>query len=169
VYECKDTLRWSNDFILQAKKAGKTHGTSYLVLVSRAFPRGQKNLFVRDGVIVVHPALLSHAAHVVRRMVAEVHRTGLGAEGRVRKTEELFSYLTGEKFRQEVGSITNATEMLRNMLEDERGSRRRTWANREAAYNEIRETLSTIDEEIRVIVERPIRSRKAKVVSISAS
>ena len=34
---------------------------------------------------------------------------------------------------------------------------------------EIREMTSTIDEDIRLIVERPLRSRKAKVVSLAGA
>lgn len=170
IYECKDTLRWNNDFVVQAKRAGKTHGAAYTVLVSRAFPRGQKHLLVRaDGVIVVHPTLLLHVAHVVRRMVEEIHRAGLGAEGRARKTEELYAYLRSERFKYSLGSIANATATLKEMLDAERDSHRRTWSRREQAYNEIREMTSTIDEDIRVIVERPLRSRKAKVVPITGA
>lgn len=170
IYECKDTLRWNNDFVVQAKRAAKTHEAAYTVLVSRAFPRGQKYLLVRgDGVIVVHPTLLLHVAHVVRRMVEEIHRAGLGADGRARKTEELFAYLKSERFKHSLGSIANATATLKEMLEAERDSHRRTWSRRENAYNEIREITSTVDEEIRVIVERPIRSRRAKVVPIAGA
>lgn len=170
IYECKDTLRWNNDFLAQVKRAGKRHEATCMVIVSRAFPRGQKNLVARtDGVIVVHPTLLLHLAHVVRRMVEEIHRAGLGAEGHARKTEELYAYLRSERFKHSLESIANATATLGEMLDAERDSHRRTWSRREKAYNEIREMTSTIDEDIRIIVERPVRSRKAEVVPISGA
>ncbi|MGH2710270.1 MAG: DUF2130 domain-containing protein [Actinomycetota bacterium] len=170
IYECKDTLRWSNDFVAQAKRAGKAHEAAYTVLVSRAFPRGQKNLVVRaDGVVVVHPSLLLHVAHVVRRMVEEIHRAGLGAGGQASKTEELFAYLRSERFKHAVAAIVNASGSLKEMLDSERDSHLRTWSRREKAYNEIREVTSTIDEDIRVIIERPHRSRRGKVVPIKGA
>ena len=71
VYECKDTQAWSNGFLEQAHKEGETHGTPYLVVVSRAFPRNEKTLFVKNGIAVVDPARAvdlspNHASHGCR-------------------------------------------------------------------------------------------------------
>lgn len=113
IYECKDTQRWSNEFLAQAKRAAKTHGTPYAVLVSRAFPRGQKDVLVRDGVIVVHPKHVVQMAHVVRSMVVGIHRANLSGEDRARKTTELLRYLSSTTFRQTFNMVNEKTRELR--------------------------------------------------------
>ncbi len=169
VYECKDTARWDNDFIPQMKRAGRTHGTSYLVLVSKAFPRSKRDLFVQDGVVVVHPNHVLHVAHMIRTMVVGIFQADLSAEGRMQKTQELFRYLTSERFRQAFGSISDSVRSLKEQLEDERESHRRTWGKRERAYNEIKEATDTIDADIRGVIERPVASRRSKVVPLTTS
>jgi hypothetical protein len=168
IYECKDTLRWSKDFIAQAKKAAKSHGTPYVILVSRAFPQRRKEMFVEDGVIVVHPTHVIHMARVVRSMVIGIHQAKLSAEGRARKTEELLRYLSGTAFRQALGTLTEKTRELRELLEEEQRTHKRVWARREQAYGEVRDVTDTIDTTIRGIIERPVRERRAKVVPIAA-
>lgn len=67
------------------------------------------------------------------------------------------------------GPNTATTAGLKEMLELNATAHRRIWSRREGAYNEIREMTSSIDEDIRLIVERPLRSRKAKVVSLGGA
>lgn len=169
IYECKDTLRWNNDFYAQCKRAGKTHGTSYVVLVSRAFPRNQKDLLTNDGVVVVHPSLLLHVAHIMRSMVAEIHRAGLTAQGQAQKTEELYRYLGGEDFRRTFGSLSIAARNLKDLLDKERDTHQRTWSRRETWYTEIGSVHSAIDERIRGIIEAPTRARGRKVIPLDTA
>lgn len=169
VYESKDTARWEAAFLQQAKRAMKTHGTRHVVLVSRAFPRNQKHLTVRDGIVVVHPAQLLYLARVLRAAVIDIDRAGLTARGQVRKTELLYEYLTGDEFREAFRSLVEATGDLKKLLTDEQHGHERVWAKRDAAYDKIGRTTSAIDGRIRAITERPASVRGAKVVGIRAA
>ena len=93
VYECKNTQTWQSSFLKQAHKEGETHNTPYLVIVSRAFPKKEKTLFVENGIVVVDPARAVDLARVMRRMVVEVHRAELTADGQQAKGAELCEYL----------------------------------------------------------------------------
>lgn len=166
VYESKDTARWQTAFLQQAKKAMKTHGTRHVVLVSRAFPRNQKHLAVRDGIVVVHPAHFLHVARVLRGAVIDIDRAGLTARGQVRKTELLYEYLTGDEFRQAFDSLVDVTGNLKELLTGEQRTHESVWAKRDAAYNKIGRTTSAIDGRIRAIIERPASAKGAKVVRI---
>ncbi len=140
VYECKDTLRWSNAWLEQARREGGTHGTPYLVIVTWAFPRGEKTLCVKDDIIVVDPMRLIHLAQVIRRWVVEVHRMKRSAEGQAEKEAELFEYLSGTEFRDAFDSLTVSSTTLGRLLSTERtwherdlgkGTRRRLSGHRE--------------------------------------
>lgn len=166
VYECKDTLQWVNSFVDQAKKARLTHKTPHVVIVSRAFPRAEKILCVRDGVPIVAPARIVDLARVLRGMVIELHRAGLSKESQAAKTQELYEYLAGDEFRQAFGVIVDAAKELGDLLGKERTAHERTWAKRQQIYNELGGKSAAIDGRLRAIIERSSSGRKAKVVSL---
>jgi hypothetical protein len=153
VYECKDTLQWRKDFITQIKRAGQRHKTRHLVVVSKAFPRRERWMCIRDGVVVVHPAYAVYVAEIVRRIIIEGHRAGLSAEGQAGKTARLYEYLASDDFRQTFDSIVDVGDTLSGMLKDERSSHERTWTRREQAYGELARKTAAIDESIRTIIE----------------
>jgi hypothetical protein len=154
VYECKDTLQWSNRFIEQARKEGKTHKTPYLVIVTRAFPGGEKMLCVRDGVVVVHPTRLIELARVMRRLVVEVHETELRGEGQAAKNAALYEYLSSSDFREAFETLATSSDRFSQMLDKERRAHEQTWARRETAYEDLRRATTAIDTRIHSILEK---------------
>jgi hypothetical protein len=154
IYECKDTLNWSNSFIDQAKKARITHHTPFVIVISRCFPRSQKTLFVQDDVVVVSPQRVVDIARVVRRMVVEIHRASLTQEDQAVKSEELYDYLASTEFRQAFDAIASCSDQLTELLGSERKWHERTWAKRQSAYDDITRKTSAIDGRVRAIIER---------------
>lgn len=169
VYEVKDTLHWNKDFITQAREAAETHRTPYAVVVTKAFPPKHKDLAVRDEVIVVHPSRAVDLVRVLRRMIVEVHRAGLSAQGQAEKTMALHRYLTSEEFRQTFDGVVELGRRLKNLLEEERKGHQRTWDKRRDAYEELGDKMTAIDQRIRNIIERPAADRRTKVVKFPAS
>ncbi|APR78582.1 Hypothetical protein A7982_03929 [Minicystis rosea] len=166
VYECKDTLRWKGDFLTQTKKAGRAHGSLYRMLVTWAFPAGEKDLCVRDGVILAHPSKVVLLADVVRRMVIEVRRAGLTAEGQADKASSLYAYLTGDEFRSTFDGIVGAAEELEKLLRDEKQAHERTWGRRAQVHENLARKTAAIDGSIRGILEAPTAG--AKVIDFPA-
>ncbi len=166
VYECKDTLSWQNEFFEQAKHARETHRTPHVVLVSRAFPRNQKDLFWKNDIPIVHPSKAVHLAHVIRRMVIEVHRASLSDQDRARKTAELYRYLSSEDFRRTISDMSETSENLQKYLRDERKLHARIWAKRERGYTILAQRVTTIDEAVREIIESP-SIRRAENVALA--
>lgn len=164
VYECKDTLRWSNDFVTQARRSGATHHSPYLVVITRAFPRNEKWICVRDGVVIVHPSRLVHVAHVLRRMVEEVYRAGLTAEGQTMKTQELYGYLSSDEFREAVEALGADADTLDDLLSKERKWHEGQWAKRQRLYTDVAAQTSAVDARIRAIIERP--AERATVIHL---
>jgi hypothetical protein len=154
VYECKDTLKWSNAFVEQARIEGVTHRTPYLVIVTRAFPRSEKTLFVREGVVVVHPSRVIELAQIMRRMVAEVHRASATSDGKQAKDAELYEYLASADFRQAFETLAQSSDKLGDLLGKERKWHEQTWAKRQAIHNELGSKTTAIDTRIRTIIEK---------------
>lgn len=169
VYECKDTIQWDNAWVRDVKEAAEQRRTPHAVIVTRAFPPRHKDLVVRDDVPIVHPDRMTALIRVVRGGIIEIHRASLTAQGQAEKTMELYRYLTSDDFRQAFESLEEIGRQLKDHLEDEKKTHRRTWERREACYNELAEKTAVIDERIRGIIERPAGGKKAKIVRIPAS
>jgi hypothetical protein len=153
VYECKDTLTWNNAFIAQLQRAAVENKTPYVVLISRCFPRNQKNLFVKDGVIVVDPGRAVALAGIVRRMVIETHRSGLVTSSQAEKTKALYRYISSTEFNQAFACLATASDRLSNLLGKERSAHHRVWAEREHVYGEVSEKVVQIDARFKMILE----------------
>ena len=159
LYECKNTLRWLNGFIEQIKADGKTHRTRHLLLVTRAMPKGEDGMFVRDNVAVVGPDYVVYLAHVIRQMVIEADRAGLAGQGKGAKTSRLYEYLAGDEFREHFAAVVDAGSKLTAMLQDERRAHERTWTRREQTYSELERKSVAIDEAIRGIIDAEAPSK----------
>jgi len=165
LYENKDTLSWQNEFARKAKADGVAQKTPYVVVVSKAFPRNQRNLCFVEGVAVAHPGTVGALASLLRRMIIEVHRAGLTRSGEAKKTEELFRYLTGNDFRQVFDAVLNASHRFKQLLEKERKAHHNVWEEREDAYNDLMDKTAQIDGRMRKIIENRAPMR-AKLVSL---
>jgi hypothetical protein len=164
LYECKDTSRWSNTFIAQIKRDGQTHKTCYLVLVTKAFPRSERWICVRDGVVIVHPAYVGYIAEVMRRMVVETHEAGQGAKGHRQKTARLFEYLASNDFRESFTEVLRASDVLHELMRAEKQAHERSWTRREHAYSELGRRTTAIDEALRTIFEGDAHAERGKLV-----
>lgn len=167
VYECKDTQTWQNAFLEQVQGAKTLHGASFAVLVSKAFPRAQRELCWREGVVIVHPARAIHLVQVLRRMIILISRAGLSKEDQAHKVKELYEYLRSERFKQTLAAICATAADLGASLRDETQWHERTWARREKAYRLLSRTATQIDESIAQIVERPARRPEAKAARMT--
>lgn len=166
VYECKDTVQWAASFLDQAAHAAQLHRTPHVVIVTKSFPRNERNLAMRDGVAIVHPSGAVALAHVIRRMIVEVHRSGLTAQGQAEKTAILYQYLASSDFREDFDAVLDVGQQLKHLLAKERLAHHRTWAEREEAYNELADKASAIDGRIRMILERPAGAARDNVVAL---
>lgn len=153
LYECKDTLKWSNGFISQIKADGHAHQTPYLLLVSRTLPRGEKGTSVRDEVVIADPAHALPMARILRRMAIEAHCAGLAGQDHAGKTACLYEYLHGDEFREELAAMVESSSKLAEMLHKERQAHERAWTKRQQAYDELGRNSLAIEETIRGIIE----------------
>ena len=151
--ECKDTQRWSNAFIDQIRADGHVRKTPYLLLVTRAFPRGEKGMAVRDDVVIADAAHSVHLARILRRLAIEAHRSGLTESDHAGKTARLYEYLNSEEFRDHLRAVVETGTRLDEMLQKERQAHERTWSQRHEIYTGLSRESVAIDETIRGIIE----------------
>jgi hypothetical protein len=165
IYECKDTLHWSNSFTAQMRAEAKLHGTPYAILVSRCFPPGLRGLAVVDDIVVVDPARVLPLAEIMRRMVVNSYRAGAVAGSQAEKTAELFRFISSTEFGQAFDTLVEAVETLEGLLTRERRSHQKTWSEQGHLYQSVSDTVVEIDQRFKSILESKAKKGTVRLLT----
>jgi len=127
IYESKNVLQWQNSFISKAKGYQREYETSYVMLVSCAFPRKQNNFCVEKGIPIVHPQFAISLARVMREAVVQVGRLESSQSGKDSKANELFEYIISSDFQARFKSVAEAAGTLRDYQNAEKTWHENHW------------------------------------------
>jgi hypothetical protein len=107
------------------------------VIVSRVLPRDVEAFDFVDHVWVTQPRLALPVAMTLRQGLIDVARARQSSEGLQTKTELVYQYLTGPRFRQRIQGIVEAFETMQDDLATERKVMTKQWAKREAQIERV--------------------------------
>jgi hypothetical protein len=99
--------------------------------VSQALPKGIETFDIVDGVWVTHPRAALPVATILRNTLLQVNMARQVSEGQQTKTEMVYQYLTGPRFKQRVEAIVEAFSSMQEDLDRERKAIMKQWAKRE--------------------------------------
>ena len=137
LWESKRTKNWSDTWLVKLREDQRTAKAEIAVIVSQALPKDVDTFDVVDGVWVAHPrAAISRRRHPAP--VAAGRGPGAAAsEGQQTKTEMVYQYLTGPRFRHRVEAIVEAFSTMQNDLDRERKAIMKQWAKREVQIERV--------------------------------
>jgi hypothetical protein len=165
VWESKNTSNWSNKFVSQAKQYQTQYETPHIVIVSRAFPQRKKGLCIVKRIPVVEPRMAISLAALIRDGIRDIGLMRASQVGRNQKAQELWDYISSEKFRTRFLDIADSVESLREQQQKERNWHEDAWQVEEKLYDKIDARRREIEAQVKAIV-RPVA--KARVVSMRA-
>ncbi len=131
LWESKRTKNWSDGWLAKLREDQRTAKAELAVLVSVVLPKGVEAFDVIDGVWVTHPRAVLPVATVLRHTLLEVSVARQVSDGQQTKTEMVYQYLTGPRFRQRVEAIVEAFSSMQEDLDKERKAIMKQWAKRE--------------------------------------
>lgn len=131
LWECKRTKHWSDGWLAKLREDQRSAKADISVLVSQALPKGTETFDEVDGVWVTHPRAAIPVAMVLRHTLLQVNAARQVSEGQQTKTEMVYQYLTGPRFRQRVEAIVEAFSSMQEDLDKERKAIMKQWAKRE--------------------------------------
>lgn len=131
LWESKRTRNWSDGWLTKLREDQRTAKAEVSVLVSQALPRGVESFDVVDGVWVTSPRAALPVATVLRHSLQQVSMARAVSEGQQTKTEMVYQYLTGPRFRHRVEAIVEAFSSMQEDLDKERKVIMKQWAKRE--------------------------------------
>ncbi|WP_374089499.1 DUF2130 domain-containing protein [Methylomicrobium lacus] len=137
LWESKRTKNWSDGWLVKLREDQRSAKAEVAVLVSQALPKGVETFEVIDGIWVTGPRAALPVATILRHTLLQVSMARQASEGQHTKTEMIYQYLTGPRFRQRVEAIVEAFSTMQEDLDKERKAIMKQWAKREAQIERV--------------------------------
>jgi hypothetical protein len=131
LWESKRTKNWSDGWLTKLREDQRTAKAEIAVLVTQVLPKGVESFDVVDGVWVTSPRAALPVATALRHTLLQVSMARQVSEGQQTKTEMVYQYLTGPRFRHRVEAIVEAFSSMQEDLDKERKAIMKQWAKRE--------------------------------------
>ncbi|SDY38133.1 hypothetical protein SAMN05421755_101922 [Nitrosomonas sp. Nm33] len=131
LWESKRTKNWSDAWLVKLREDQRNAKAEVSILVSQALPKGIETFDVVEGVWVAHPRVALPVATILRHALLQVSLARQVSEGQQTKTEMVYQYLTGPRFRQRIEAIIEAFATMQEDLDKERKVIMTQWAKRE--------------------------------------
>lgn len=139
LWESKRTKNWSDGWLTKLREDQRTAKAELSVLVSQVLPKGIESFDVIDGVWVTSPRAALPVATILRHSLLQVSMARQVGEGQLTKTEMVYQYLTGPRFRHRVEAIVEAFSSMKEDLDRERKVIIRQWAKRDEQIERVME------------------------------
>jgi hypothetical protein len=153
VYESKNVKNFLSAYVDKARGYRTRYSTPYVILVTTAFPAGEREFCAREGVLLVHPAKVVYLTDLLRASLIELARAGAARAERDSKGERLLTYVTSDEFKQRLRGLLDAVDDLRNLQTEERKRHEATWGAQEEAFRGMEQFAGRIQARVRAIVE----------------
>lgn len=131
LWEMKRTKNWSDTWLAKLREDQRAAKAEICVLVSHVLPKGIDTFNIVEGVWVVHPRCVLPVAAVLRDTLLQVAAARHMAEGQQSKTDLVYQYLTGPRFKLRVEAIVEAFSSMQEDLDRERKVIMKQWAKRQ--------------------------------------
>ena len=131
LWEFKRTKNWSDGWLAKLREDQRSAKAEVCVLVSQALPKGVEAFDLMDGVWVASPRVIIPVAMMLRQGLLQLSQARALSEGQHTKTEMVYQYLTGPRFKQRVEAIVEAFSNMQDDLDKERKVIMKQWAKRQ--------------------------------------
>ncbi|MDP8983627.1 MAG: DUF2130 domain-containing protein [Pseudomonadota bacterium] len=131
LWEVKRTRNWSDAWLAKLREDQRAAKAEICILVSNVLPADVATFDMIEGVWVVHPRCVIPVATVLRDSLLQVHMARQASAGQQSKTDMVYRYLTGPRFRQRVEAIVEAFTSMQEDLDKERKVIMKQWAKRD--------------------------------------
>lgn len=137
LWESKRTKNWSDGWLTKLRDDQRTAKAEIAVLVSQALPKDVDTFDLIDGVWVTQPRAAIPVAMMLRQSLIEITAARQSLAGQQTKTEMIYHYLTGPRFKQRVEAIVEAFSSMQEDLDKEKKAITKQWAKREEQISRV--------------------------------
>ena len=141
-WETKNAQNWNPKWLDKLRADMIANKSEFGVLVSTVLPEGVKHFGLVDGLWVCDLTVWPVLATTLRQQLLALTAARLSAEGRDKKMEILYRYLTGPEFRERVNAILGIFVGMKEQLEREKRALIKHWSAREKQIETVVDGLS---------------------------
>jgi hypothetical protein len=131
LWESKRTKHWSDGWLAKSRDDQRAVDAHIGVIVTATLPKDVDAFDRKDGVWVVGFAHAAALGRTLRHLLIQAALAKVSGEDREGKSNRVYSYVTGQEFRQRVGAIVEAYITLRQEIETEKRTHKTRWARQE--------------------------------------
>ena len=152
VYDSKNHGAWRGEHAAKLREDQLAAKADHAILSTRKFPSGAQQLHIENGVILVNPARAVMIAKILRRHTVQLHTSKASNQERSRKSDEIYAFMTSERFEQFIGTLMGATKDLDDLQVEERKAHEKTWRRQGEMVAKLKKATSTFDEAVERII-----------------
>jgi hypothetical protein len=158
LWETKRTRNWSDGWLTKLRDDQRAAKADMAMIVTQALPKGMTTSFdLLDGVWVTEPGCAIPVAIAIRETLISLAGARQAGEGQQTKTELVYQYLTGPRFKHRVEAIVERFTEMRADLDRERKGMMRLWAKREAQISGVIEATAGMYGDLQGIAGRSLK------------
>jgi hypothetical protein len=142
LWESKRTKAWSDSWLGKLKGDQRAAHADLAVIVSQTMPKDVIHFEHMEGIWVSSLACILPVANALRVSIIELASVRRSSEGQETKAQQIYTYLTGPRFKHRIECIAEKFTELRSDLDKERKWMNKQWAKRDGELLAVLEATS---------------------------
>jgi len=157
IWESKRTKNWSDGWLAKLREDQRAAKADVAVIVSQSLPKEVETFGMVENVWITHTKTVLPVALTLRHTLIEVASARQASEGQQTKTEMIYQYLTGPRFRQRVEAIVEAFSSMQEDLDREKKAIIKQWAKREEQIDRVMQATAGMYGDLQGIAGKTIQ------------
>lgn len=157
LWESKRTKAWNPAWLGKLRDDQRAAKAELALIVSTVLPKGIEGFDLLENVWVAEPRFAIPLAVALRQLLIDVATSRQAQSGQQTKTEIVYSYLTGPRFRHRIEAIVEKFTDMQKDLDRERATMTRLWAKREEQLRGVLESTAGLYGDIQGIAGRAMQ------------
>lgn len=157
IWESKRTKSWSDGWLAKLREDQRAAKSEIAVIVSQSLPKDVETFGLVENVWVTHTKTVLPLALALRQTLVEVASARQASEGQQTKTEMIYQYLTGPRFRHRVEAIVEAFSTMKDDLDKEKKAITKQWAKREEQIDRVMQATAGMYGDLQGIAGKTIQ------------
>ena len=137
IFESKRTKAFNSAWIEKLKNDLRSQQADVAILVTQCYPKDMRCFGERDGVWICSFSEVIALTTALRHTIIRVADTQRSEENKGEKMHLLYTYLTGNEFRQQIETIVEGFLSMKNSISRERIQMEKLWKEREKQLEKV--------------------------------
>jgi hypothetical protein len=137
IFESKRTKTFNAAWIEKLKTDMRNKQADVAILVTQAYPKDMNCFGEKDGVWICSFSEVVALTTALRHTIIRIAETKKAEENKGEKMQMLYTYLTGNEFRQQIETIVEGFLSMKNSISKERIQMEKLWKEREKQLEKV--------------------------------